>query len=57
MPGLRAEAKEKGKTEMRIRKIFNGLLGLAVGVCSLPLAPIVWPAFCAWYLWNETDDD
>ena len=42
---------------MRIGKILNGLLGLAVGVCSLPLAPLVWPAFCAWYLWNETDDD
>lgn len=41
----------------RFRKFRNALLGLAVGLVTLPLGIVAWPAFCAWWLYNETDDD
>ena len=40
-----------------MRKRFNALLGLALGVCTWPLALVAWPLFLAWFLWNETDED
>ena len=40
-----------------MQKWFNALLGLALGVCTLPLALVAWPLFLAWFLWNETDED
>ena len=38
---------------MKPRKLFAALLGVAAGICTDPLALILWPAFCAWFLWNE----
>ena len=41
---------------MNTKKIANGLLGLAAGVATAPLAVIIWPLFVAWFLYNETED-
>lgn len=41
---------------MLMTKLRNAVLGFALGVCTFPLAIIVWPGFLAWYLWNETDE-
>lgn len=38
------------------RKLLAALLGLAAGIITAPLALVVWPAFCAWFMWNETED-
>lgn len=38
-----------------MRKIFNALLGLSVGIVTMPLAFVIWPVFLAWYMYNETD--
>ena len=38
------------------RRIFTALLGLAAGIITWPIAAIVWPAFCAWFLYNESED-
>lgn len=40
-----------------MQKWFNALLGLALGVCTWPLALVAWPLFLAWFLWNETEDE
>ena len=40
-----------------MQKWFNALLGLALGVCTLPLALVAWPLFLAWFLWHETEDE
>ena len=40
-----------------MQKRFNALLGLALGVCTWPLALVAWPLFLAWFLWNETEED
>lgn len=40
-----------------MQKRINALLGLALGVCTWPLALVAWPLFLAWFLWNETDED
>ena len=40
-----------------MQKRFNALLGLALGICTLPLALVAWPIFLAWFLWNETEDE
>ena len=40
-----------------MQKRFNALLGLALGICTWPLALVAWPLFLAWFLWNETDED
>lgn len=41
---------------VKTRKLLAALLGLAAGIVSEPLALIVWPAFCAWFMYNETED-
>lgn len=40
-----------------MQKRFNALLGLALGVCTWPVALVAWPVFLAWFMWNETEDD
>lgn len=40
---------------MKARKILNALLGLAAGIVTAPLAPIVWPIALAWFMYNETE--
>ena len=40
-----------------MQKWFNALLGLALGVCTWPLALVAWPLFLAWLLWSETEDE
>ena len=40
-----------------MQKRFNALLGLALGVCTWPLALVAWPLFLAWFLGNETEED
>ena len=40
-----------------MQKRINALLGLALGVCTWPLALVAWPLFLAWVLWNETEDE
>ncbi len=40
-----------------VRKIFNAVLGLCIGVVSLPLAAVIWPAICVWYFCNEAGYD
>ena len=40
-----------------MQRRFNALLGLALGVCTWPLALVAWPLFLAWFLWNETEEE
>lgn len=40
-----------------MQKRFNALLGLALGICTWPLALVAWPLFLAWFLWNETEEE
>ena len=40
-----------------MQKRFNALLGLALGICTWPLALVAWPLFLAWFLLNETEDE
>ena len=40
-----------------MQKRLNALLGLALGLCTWPLALVAWPLFLAWFLWNETEDE
>ena len=40
-----------------MQKRFNALLGLALGICTWPLALVAWPIFLAWFLRNETEDE
>ena len=42
---------------MTTRKIANALLGLCVGIITIPLAAAAWPFAAAWFMWRETDDD
>ena len=37
------------------RRIFTAALGLALGVITAPLALVAWPAFAAWFMFNETE--
>ena len=37
------------------RRIFTALLGLAAGIFTAPLALVAWPAFLAWFLYNESE--
>lgn len=39
------------------RRLLNAALGLAAGLVTAPLALVAWPAFLAWFLYNESDDD
>ena len=41
---------------MKDRRILNAILGLAVGIITLPLAIVAWPILSAWFLMNETED-
>ena len=40
-----------------MQRRFNALLGLALGVCTWPLALVAWPLFLAWFMWNETEEE
>lgn len=40
-----------------MRKFANALIGLGLGIVTLPLAIIMWPAICMWFFWHETDDN
>jgi hypothetical protein len=42
---------------MTPRRIVNAALGLGLGLVTLPLAFVIWPAFCMWFFYNETDVD
>lgn len=42
---------------MKARKILNALFGLAAGIVTAPAALVAWPAFAAWFMWNETEED
>lgn len=42
---------------MTSRRICNAALGLGLGIVTLPLAAVLWPAICAWFFFNETDVD
>ena len=42
---------------MIARRIFNALLGFALGLVSVPLVALVWPFALAAWMWNETDGD
>ena len=37
------------------RRIFAALLGLAAGIVTAPLALVAWPAFLAWFMFNESE--
>ena len=37
------------------RRIFNAALGFAAGLITAPLALVAWPAFLAWFLFNESE--
>lgn len=37
------------------RRLLNAALGLALGVITAPLALVAWPAFAAWFMFNETE--
>lgn len=41
---------------MNAKQLANGLLGLAAGIVTAPLAVIIWPLFASWFLYNETED-
>ena len=38
------------------RRLLNAALGLAVGLITAPLALVAWPAFAAWFMYNETEE-
>lgn len=40
-----------------MQKRINALLGLALGICTWPLALVAWPLFLAWFMWNETEEE
>jgi len=42
---------------MTSRRICNAALGLCLGIVTLPLAAVLWPAICSWFFFNETDMD
>jgi uncharacterized membrane protein len=37
------------------RRLLNAALGLAAGIVTAPLAIVAWPAFLAWFMFNETE--
>lgn len=39
------------------RKYLAAALGLTVGIITIPIAIIVFPAFAAWFFWNEMSDE
>lgn len=42
---------------MKMKRLVNAALGLGLGVVTLPLAAVLWPAICMWFFWHETDDN
>ena len=48
--------RKNGRKPVNAKKLANGLLGLAAGIVTAPLAVIIWPLFAAWFLYNETED-
>lgn len=39
------------------RRIINTVCAFAAGVFTLPLALVIYPAFIAWFVWNETENN
>lgn len=39
------------------RRLLNAALGLAAGIVTAPFALVAWPAFLAWFMFNETEGD
>lgn len=37
------------------RRILSAALGFAAGLITSPLAMLAWPAFAAWFAWNESE--
>lgn len=37
------------------RRLLTAALGLAAGLITAPLAMLAWPAFTAWFAWNESE--
>lgn len=37
------------------RRILSAALGLAAGLITAPFAMLAWPAFLAWFLYNESE--
>lgn len=40
-----------------VKKYLAAALGLTVGIITLPVALIVFPAFAAWFFYNEISDE
>jgi len=40
-----------------MKKYLNSSLGLLAGIISIPLIIVAWPFFCAYFMYNETDED
>ena len=41
----------------RFRHFRNAVFGFVLGVVTLPIGAILWPFYCAAWLWCETDTD
>ena len=39
------------------RRIINTVCALVAGAVTAPLALVVYPAFVAWFVWNETENN
>lgn len=37
------------------RRLLNAALGLVAGIFTAPLVLAAWPAFAAWFMFNETE--
>ncbi len=42
---------------MKPHRLLNAALGLGLGIVTLPLAVVLWPAICTWFFYNEADDN
>ena len=42
---------------MKLNKPLAAILGLSVGIVTLPLSIFAWPLACAAFLWNEADEE
>ena len=40
-----------------MKRLLNAAIGLGLGIVTLPLAAVLWPAICTWFFYNETDDN
>ena len=36
---------------------ITAALGLVAGIVTAPLALVIWPAFLAWFMFNEAEGD